>query len=64
MTYNVETNEFVQQSGTFPTNSSLVPLVERLHIPDASLRNTDHEEAYQTRSGRNVKSVTRYIENF
>ena len=61
---NVETNEFVQQSGTSPTNSSLVPLFERLQIPDASLRNTDHEDAYQTRSNRNVKSVTRYINFF
>ena len=61
---NVETNESVQQSGTSPKNSSLVPLVERLQIPDALSRNTDRENTYQTRSGRNVKSVTRYIENF
>ena len=56
---NVETNESVQQSGTCPKNSSLVPLVERLQIPDAMLRNTDREDNYQTRSGRNVKSLTR-----
>ena len=61
---NVEIDESAQQSGTFPKNSSLVPLVERSQIPDTLSRNTDRQDTYQTRSGRNVKSVTRYIENF